>query len=583
MSRNAELARVFAEIADILDLTGANAFKVNANRKVARAIEDAGEDVAHLATADPARLRAIPGLGESSAHKIEEWVRSGRVQEHQDLLASVPAGVPAMLQVPGLGPKRVRTLWKDGGVESVEELRRRIADGSLPQMPGIGAKTLKGIEDALRFLELSRGRVRLSEAMPVAEALVAMLKQVPGVRRAAFAGSLRRGRETIGDVDLVASGVDHAPVHQALRDWPEVAQVIASGDTKTSVRTRHGIQVDLRTVDDDRFGAALLYFTGSKEHNVRLRERAQRMGLRLNEYGLFPDGAAGDAPPQERGIPPVASREEEDIYRALGLEWLPPELREDHELGEHAPRGLVSVADIRAELHCHTVASDGALGIRDMALEALRRGFHTIAITDHSRSQVQANGLDEARLRRHIAAVRDVARELDGRIAVLAGSEVDILADGSLDYPDELLAELDWVVASPHSALRAEPDAATARLIAAIRHPMVHVIGHPTGRIINAREGLSPDIATIAREAAAHGVALEVNANGARLDLRDSHVRLCMEAGCAVSINTDAHSAEDFDQLRYGVITARRGGLTAERCVNAWTAAKLNEWRRARR
>ncbi|MFM1935956.1 MAG: polymerase/3-5 exonuclease PolX [Planctomycetota bacterium] len=583
MSRNAELARVFAEIADILDLTGANAFKVNANRKVARSIEDAGEDVAHLATTDPARLRGIPGLGESSAHKIEEWARTGRVQEHQDLLATVPPGLLAMLQVPGLGPKRVRTLWKDGGVESVDELRRRIADESLPALPGIGAKTLKAIEDSLRFMESARGRVRLSEAMPVAEALVAMLELVPGVHRAAFAGSLRRGRETIGDIDLVASGVDHAAVHRALRDWHEVAQVIASGDTKTSIRTRHGVQVDLRTVDDDRFGAALLYFTGSKEHNVRLRERAQRMGLRLNEYGLFPDDAPDGPPPQERGVRPVASREEADIYRALGLEWLPPELREDHDLGERAPPTLVSMPDIRAELHCHTVASDGTLGIREMALEAIRRGFHTIAITDHSRSQVQANGLDERRLRIHVAAVREVARELEGQITVLAGSEVDILADGSLDYPDDLLAELDWVVASPHSALRADPEVATARLLAAIRHPMVHVIGHPTGRIINAREGLSPDIAALAREAAAHGVALEVNANGARLDLRDAHVRLCVEAGCTVSINTDAHAAEDFDQLRYGVITARRGGLVAERCINAWPADTLHEWLRSKR
>ncbi|NBP50980.1 MAG: DNA polymerase/3'-5' exonuclease PolX [Actinobacteria bacterium] len=582
MSRNAELAQVFAEIADVLDLTGANAFRVNAHRKVARAIEECGEDVATIALADPARLRSIPGIGDSSAHKIEEWARTGRVVERDELLATVPAGVPGLLQVPGLGPKRVRTLWQEGGVDSVDALRARLAAGTLGGLPGMGPKTLKAIEDALRFMEASRGRVRLGEAMPVAMAFAEVLRRVPGVKRVSHAGSLRRGRETIGDIDLVASGTDHAALHAAIRAAPGVVQVIASGETKTSVRTDRGLQVDLRTVDDDRFGAALLYFTGSKEHNVRLRERAQRMGMRLNEYGLFTDD--GEAAPQDRGAIPLAAKDEEDVYRALGLWWMPPELREDHgELERHPPEDLVRVEDIRAELHCHTTASDGTLEIEAMVQEAVRRGFHTIAITDHSRSQAQANGLDAARLATHAAAVREVAKAWSKRIAVLAGSEVDILADGSLDYPDEVLAALDFVVASPHSALRAEPAAATERLLAAIRHPLVHVIGHPTGRIVGAREGLSPDIALLAKEAAARKVALEVNANAMRLDLRDSHVRLCVEAGCLVAIDTDAHGAGDFDELPYGVATARRGWLPASLCVNAWDRDRLLAWVRSKR
>ena len=584
MSANLELARIFSEIADVLDLTGANPFRVNAHRKVARALEDASEDLVALARTDAARLRGIAGIGEGSAAKIEEWARSGKVAEHEELLASVPAGLPGLLRVPGLGPKRVRTLWKEAGIDSVDALRARLAAGTVGALPGIGARTLKSIEESLAFLDAARGRVRLGEAMPVASALVAHLQATGAAVRIGCAGSLRRGKETIGDIDIVASGTRHEALHAAMRSAPGIASVIASGATKTSVRTEHGLQVDLRTVDDASFGAALLYFTGSKEHNVRLRERAQRAGMRLNEYGLFRDAPGSDAPPQARGEKPVAAREERDIYEALGLHWIPPELREDHgELDRAPPADLVTVESIRAELHCHTTASDGTLGIEGMVKAALARGFHTIAITDHSRSQFQANGLDAERLRAHAAAVRVVAGEYADRISVLAGSEVDILADGSLDYPDDVLAGLDFVVASPHTALRAEPAAATERLLAAIRHPLVHVIGHPTGRIVNAREGLSPDIAALAREAAVRKVALEVNANSMRLDLRDAHVRTCAEAGCLVSINTDAHGAGDFGQLPYGVATARRGWLGASHCVNAWDRGRLAAWVRSKR
>ncbi|MFO0963155.1 MAG: DNA polymerase/3'-5' exonuclease PolX [Phycisphaerales bacterium] len=579
MSSNAELARIFHEIADVLDLTGANAFRVNAHRKVARLLEESAQDLAALAHADPAALRELPGIGAASAAKIEEFVATGRVGEHDELLATVPPGLPALLGIPGLGPKRVRTLWQEGGVDGVATLRARLADGSLAGLPGMGAKTLQNIAESLRFIDSSRGRIRLGEALPLAEAFVALLRAVPGAHRVEFAGSVRRGRETIGDIDIVASGADAAALHAAMRGAPGVESVLASGATKTSVRSGHGVQVDLRTVEDAQFGAALLYFTGSKEHNVRLRERAQRAGLRLNEYGLFPDDPSQEAAPQERGVAPVAARTEDEVYRALGLPFIPPELREDHgELDAPPPADLIDREAIRAELHCHTTASDGTLTIQEMVEAALALGHHTIAITDHSRAQAQANGLSIDRLLEHAAAVRALARRYAGRIQVLVGSEVDILADGTLDYPDEVLAGLDIVVASPHSALKAAPEVATQRLLAAIRHPHVDIIGHPTGRIINAREGLSPDIPLLAREAAARGVALEVNANSMRLDLRDSHVRACMEAGCLVAIDTDAHGAGDFEQLRYGIATARRGGLTAPRCVNTWSAQRLREW-----
>ena len=584
MSSNLELARIFNEIADILDLTGANAFRVNAHRKVARTLEEAGEDLAALARTDPARLREIPGIGDGSAKKIEEFIRTGKVAEHDELLASIPAGVPGLLRIPGLGPKRVRTLWQEGGVDGVETLRAKLADGSLTGLSGMGPKTLKGIEESLDFLDTTRGRIRLGEAMEIATAFIAHLCAAGSVTRISHAGSLRRGKETIGDVDIVASSTDAAALHAAMRTAPGVSKVLVSGDTKTSIRTDHGVQVDLRTVDDAQYGAALLYFTGSKEHNVRLRERAQKASQRLNEYGLFPDEPGAEGTPQSRGVKPVAARTEEEVYAALGLPWIPPELREDHGELDHAPPAdLVSTAAIRAELHCHTTASDGSLSIAGMVEEAIRRGFHTIALTDHSRSQAQANGLSIERVRAHAAEIRDVAKTYADRINVLSGSEVDILADGTLDYPDDVLAELDLVVASPHSALRADAATATERLLAAIRHPLVHIIGHPTGRIVNAREGLSPDIALLAREAAQRNVALEVNSNTMRLDLRDSHVRIAMDAGCLVAIDTDAHGAGDFDQLPYGIATARRGWLTCERCVNAWTRDALSKWIRSKR
>ena len=584
MSSNLELARIFNEIADILDLTGANAFRVNAHRKVARTLEEAGEDLAALARTDPARLREIPGIGDGSAKKIEEFIRTGKVAEHDELLASIPPGVPGLLRIPGLGPKRVRTLWQEGGVDGVETLRAKLADGSLTGLSGMGPKTLKAIEESLAFLDTTRGRIRLGEAMEIATAFIAHLRAAGSVTRISHAGSLRRGKETIGDVDIVASSTDPAALHAAMRTAPGVSKVLVSGDTKTSIRTDHGVQVDLRTVDDAQYGAALLYFTGSKEHNVRLRERAQQAGQRLNEYGLFPDEPGAEGTPQSRGVKPVAAATEEEVYAALGLPWIPPELREDRSELDHAPPAdLVSEAAIRAELHCHTTASDGSLSIAAMVEEAIRRGFHTIALTDHSRSQAQANGLSIERVRAHAAEIRDVAKTYADRINVLSGSEVDILADGTLDYPDEVLAELDLVVASPHSALRADAATATERLLAAIRHPLVHIIGHPTGRIVNAREGLSPDIALLAREAAQRNVALEVNSNTMRLDLRDSHVRIAMDAGCLVAIDTDAHGAGDFDQLPYGIATARRGWLTCERCVNTWTRAALSKWIRSKR
>lgn len=604
MSTNATLAQIFETMADVLELTGANPFRVNAHRRVARVIESLAEDVATIVARAPDELTALDGIGAASAKKIIEFVNTGRIAEHAELLAEVPPGLPAVLRVPGLGPKTVRMLWQEAGIDSITSLQAALDAGRLDGLPRLGPKTIANLRDSLAFLAHAGERMRLGEAMPIAEAIVAMLRALPGAERAAFAGSLRRGRETIGDLDLLvasrnpgpiaeafatmgSAGPDHSgtlkagSVRGATAPLPRVTKVLAAGETKVSVRLDDRVQADLRIVPPEAFGAALLYFTGSKEHNVRLRERAIAQGMRLNEYGLFPDD--GEPAPQDRGVTPIASLTEEAIYEKLGLPWIPPELREDHgECSGAFPADLISIEQIRCELHAHTTASDGSMSIEQLVRAAKARGFHTIAVTDHSRSSVQANGLSPDRLVEHIRAIR-AAEATVGGIRVLAGSEVDIHADGSLDYDDELLAQLDIVIASPHASLRQEPLKATARLLAAIRHPLVHIIGHPTGRIINGRPGLEPDMSEIVRAAKESRTALEINAHHLRLDLRDTHVRLAVEAGVNIAIDCDVHAPEDFDQLRYGILTARRGWLPRGRCVNAWDAKTLEAWLRAKR
>ncbi|MCA9284438.1 MAG: DNA polymerase/3'-5' exonuclease PolX [Phycisphaerales bacterium] len=581
MSSNAELARLFTEMAAVMELTGENPFRIRATEKVARTLEDLTLDVSTLVD-EPKRLVAIEGIGEGSAQRIVEFLRTGRIAEHDELLAKVPKGLLAVLGVPGLGPKTVKLLWEKGGVTDLASLKEALDSGTIEKLPRMGEKTVQNIRESLDFMSKSSSRMRLGEAMPLAEEIVAHLSASANVERVDFAGSLRRGRETIGDIDILASAKRPSAASKAFTSMGDVQKVLASGETKSSVRLKSGVQVDLRLVDDEAFGAALLYFTGSKEHNVALRELAVRKGYRLNEYGLFPDDD-DPSPPQSRGVRPVAAAKEEDIYRKLGLPWCPPEMREDRgELALKKIPKLIELDDIKCELHAHTTASDGRLSIEELAAEAKRRGFHTIAVTDHSRSSVQANGLSPERLREHIEEIRRVAARTKG-IAILAGSEVDIHADGSLDYDDDLLAELDIVVASPHASLRQEPAKATDRLVRAVKHPLVHILGHPTGRLINAREGLHPDMDKVIAAAVASNTALEINANYLRLDLRDHHVRSAVDAGALVAINTDAHSTDHFDFLRYGVMTARRGWLTGERCVNAWSSTRLREWLESKR
>jgi len=574
-TQNAEIASIFEEMAELTELLGGNRFKVNAFTKVARVVRDLSRDAGSLTDAE---LGAMEGIGKGAVERIREFVDTGRITEHEQLAGEVPGGVLDVMAVPGIGPKTARLFWQEAGVTSVADLQARLETGELAELKGFGPKKLENIAKSLAFAQSAGDRKPIGTARTLARRLLDALEPLPAVRESAYAGSLRRGRETIGDVDiLVAADPQEAGgIFDVFCQHDAVEEVLLRGETKASVRTDAGMQADLRIVDPSSYGAALMYFTGSKEHNVVLRERARQRGMTLNEYALATlkdDGGAGE---------PVATETEEAIYAALELPWIPPELREDRGEIAAAERGelpaLIEFEDVRSELHSHTTASDGRMSIRELAERAAERGFHTIAVTDHSRSQVQANGLDADRLRRHVDDVRAAAAELAGTITVLAGSEVDILSDGSLDYDDDVLALLDVVVASPHAALSQDPKKATARLLRAIEHPAVNIIGHPTGRLVLRREGLHPDIEALAAAAAEHDVALEINANHWRLDLRDTHVRTALAAGARLAIDCDVHGAGDFDMLRYGVMTARRGGATTRDVVNCMSREELLAW-----
>ncbi|GAB4545887.1 MAG: DNA polymerase/3'-5' exonuclease PolX [Phycisphaerales bacterium] len=584
MSANADIATLFDRMAKMLEVTGANRFRVNAHSKAARVIRDHPTDVTTMSKSE---LTALDGIGDGTAKKILEYAETGDIDEFDEMASKVPEGVLEIMELPGVGPKTAKLLWDERGITDVAGLKRAIADGNLEGLKGLGKKSIEKMEKAIEFAAKGQGRTPIGVVLPLAERLVETMQGVKGVQRVAYAGSLRRGEETIGDIDILCVATDRDRAREAFTSIKGVVDVLASGDKKSSVRIEHRsrtIQADLRLVEKDQWGAALMYFTGSKDHNVRLREVAIKQGLTLNEYGLFPDDGSDETPPQERGVTPVAAATEEDVYEALGRVYVVPELRQDRgETAEDwAAPDLIELDDIKAELHAHTTASDGTMTIEELAKHAKSRGFHTICVTDHSKSSVIAHGLDEDRLRAHIDAVREVNETIKG-ITVLAGSEVDILADGSLDYDDDLLAQLDIVVASPHHALEQDPKTANARLIRAIEHPLVHIIGHPSGRLILSRKGFELDIDTLAGAAREHHVALEVNANPKRLDLRDTHVRAALAQDATIAIDCDVHRPDHYDFLRYGVLTARRGGLTKERCVNAWTKAKLHKWLKSKR
>ncbi|MEA1930105.1 MAG: DNA polymerase/3'-5' exonuclease PolX [Euryarchaeota archaeon] len=585
MSYNDEIARLLSEFADRLEADGVE-YKPNAYRRAAENIADHPEPIDQLAMTGHTEVEKIDRVGDAIASKVVEYVETGRIEELDELRESMPVDMAALTSVEGVGPKTVGSLYTELGITDLDELEAAAEAGEIREIKGFGAKTEQNILDNIPFARQSQQRERLGDARPVADRVLEFLEAVDAVERVEVAGSIRRWKDTIGDVDVLAASADSEAVVAAFTDWDEADDVIEAGTHKSSLRA-DDMRVDLRVVVPREFGAALQYFTGSKDHNVRLRNVAIDQERKLNEYGVF-DVSGLDDP--EESTAEDARREgvrlggaaEEEMYDALGLDWIPPELREDTGEIQAAADGelpaLLEQSAIRGDLHTHTEWSDGRYSIQEMAEAAADRGYGFHTVTDHATGAgiIESIGLTDADLREQadeIAAVRD---EVD--IDLLHGVETNIEADGSLSTADDVLADLDVVVASPHSALDQDTETATERLCTAIEHPAVDIIGHPTGRMINNREGLPVDFAVVAECAAEHGTALEINANPMRLDLHGEAVRAVVEAGGTVAINTDAHGPGAFDNVRYGVQTARRGWAEADDVINTWDSDRLRSF-----
>lgn len=572
---NAEIARVLERLAVRLEIEGANPFRVRAYREGGRVVGAHPEAMSALA-GTPGALEALKGIGKDLAGKIRDLVSSGRTELDDELRARIPDAVVDFTELQGLGPRRVKTLFETLGIRDQDALEKAAKAGRLRDLPGFGEKVEQNVLKALATASQWSGRMLLGAAWPLAHALAERVAAVKGVRQVEIAGSFRRRRETIGDLDLLVTGGDAETVMSALAGHDSVAETLARGDTKCSVRLKVGLQVDLRLVPADSFGAALLYFTGSKSHNIELRKLAIEKGWSLNEYGLT------------KGAKTLAGRTEEEVYAKLGLAWIPPELREANDEialahADELPK-LVELADLRGDLHMHTTRSDGRESIDGMIEAAKARGYAYVAITEHSKALAMANGFDAARVRQSVAEI-EAARGRHPDLHVLHGLEVDILADGALDLDDETLALLDWVIVSIHSKFEMTPEAATERAVRAVSNPHVHAFGHPSGRLIGSREGVPFDIERVARAAAANGVAMEINASPDRLDLSDVHARAARALGCRFVIDTDAHSAAQLDQMRFGVFQARRAGLTRNDVLNTlpWTRLEIHLAKAAKR
>jgi DNA polymerase (family 10) len=565
---NADVARAFYELADVLELGNAPAFRVRAFRTAARAVEGLNEPC--VVRLRDGTLTDVPGIGEGCERRIAELLATGHLAELDELERSMPPGLCELLRVEGMGPKSAALVWQELGVRTVDELEAAARAGRLRELPRFSEQREQKVLRAIGSWRRASARFRVSQVYPYAEALLASLARLPSVERAAACGSIRRRRDTIGDIDLLAAvrgGAAHE-VGQAFASLPVVREVVARGETKVTVVLRPGIHADLRIVEPRSWGAALHYFTGSKEHNIAVRTLAQRRGLKLNEYGIF----------DERGRRLGGEREEE-VFAAVGLPFIPPELRENRGEIEAAAAGalpaLIQLDDLRGDLHAHTRVTDGRSSLEAMANAARALGREYLAVTDHSQALAMARGLDPARLAEHGRNIEALDRALDGRPRLLRGIEVDILPDGTLDLPLEVLRGLDWVVASVHSKLDLPRAEQTRRVVRALESGVVDCLGHPTGRQIGTREPSPIDLDEVLAAAARAGAAVELNASPERLDLNDLQVRLAKQAGVPVVISTDAHSTGQLEQLRYGVDVARRGWLERADVANAQPLERL--------
>jgi DNA polymerase (family 10) len=555
---NEEVAGLLREYAELTQITGGDVFRARNYEKAARSVRGWGEDISQL---DAKNLRAIPGVGASIAAKIAEYLATGHIAALDELRAKIPAGVLELTRVPGLGPKRALQLNHDLGVSSVDELAAAVKAGRLEGLAGFGPRSEERIAGGIEVYRQGRERVLLDVALHTATTMVAALSAVPGCQRCAYAGSLRRWRETVGDVDILAAADDSAPLMAA---FSAGQRVIASGPTKTSIRTADGLQVDLRVVQLDAWGAALQYFTGSQAHNVAVRQIAVRKKLKLSEYGLF-DVGTGEL---------IVSRTEEEVYERLGLAWIPPAMREDHGEVEVAARGelprLVRENDLRGDLHTHTNLTDGVASLEDMVAAAARKGYEYYAITDHAPNLFFQRMTDEKML-----AQREQVRALDAPLELLHGTELNIAPDGSVDWDQDFLAGFDLCVASVHSNFDQPRAEMTRRFVTACENPRVNIIGHPLTRRIGRRPPVDVDFGELFRACARTGTALEINASPQRLDLPSDHIRAARDAGVVFAIDSDAHSVADQGNLPYGVGTAQRGWLTPDDVINTWALDRL--------
>ena len=567
--RNLEIAKLFNEIADLLEIKDENIFKIRAYRRAAMNLESLTEEIE--AVAARGGLTEIAGIGKDLAAKIEQALETGRIEYLEELRREIPRGVVELMAIPGVGPKTAKLLFDRLQVDSVEKLEALAQEGKLLGLPGIKQKTVENIVKGIQVVKKGRERMLLGRALPLAREIIQTLEKLPQVRKISMAGSLRRMRETVRDFDLLITSTKPAKVMGTFTSLPQVAEVLVHGETKATIRHREGIQVDLRVVEPECFGAALQYFTGSKEHNIRVRELASRKGLKVSEYGVFNE-ATGKR---------LASATEEAVYKAIGLPYIPPELREDTGEVEAALEGrlpdLIELDDLRGDLHAHTNWSDGHHDLEALVEAAHRKGYEYVIVSDHSRSSTVAGGLSEEKLLEQIGKVRALNKQYTN-FRILTGSECDILADGRLDFPDRVLAQLDIVLCAVHSRFKQGRAEMTARIVKALSNPYVHILAHPTGRLIGERDPYDVDLEAVFAAAKQHGKAVEINAQPSRLDLNDHHARRAKELGVMLSIDTDTHFLDQLQNMTLGVATARRAWITKSDVVNAMPLEKLLAW-----
>jgi len=568
---NREIARIFDNIADMLEIKGEIVHRVLSYRRAAEAIRETPQDLQTLAA--EGQLQTIPGIGKTLAEKIEELLERGTVDLYERLKAEIPLGVLDILHISGVGPKRAKRLWQELGITSIEQLEEAAKAGKLRAMSGMGAKSEQRILEGIEALRRQQtGRTPLGIAYPLAQEILEYLLELDEAKFGSVAGSIRRARPTIGDIDLLIASDDPDPIMERFVTMSNVAQVLDHGPSKSSVQLHNGMQVDLRVLPEARWGTALHHFTGSQAHNIHIRELFLKRGLSLNEFSLTRVESGEE----------ILCATEEEVFSHLGMPYIPPEIREDWGEIEAALEGrlpkLITLEDIHADLHMHTTWSDGTLSIEQMAQAAYERGRKFIVICDHSYSLGVANGLTVERLMAQQEEIRRVDAKMNGKIRVFHGTEMEINADGTLDFPDEVLEKLDFVVASLHMSLRQPREQITARLLNAINNPHVDLIGHPRGQLIPNREPADLDMDAVFEAAKASGIALEINANPHRLDLEAQYARRAVEMGIPLAINTDAHRASEMDLLFYGVMTARRGWVEAPSVLNTWPLERFLEW-----